>query len=98
MGHFSLVFALRNNKKAKDMSTILLYLMERFTKWAIQFVWTVFCEIIRIILLFACTMLQRIVMWVRISLSVPVAIFMMLITYFQECQVKRSLETNLNIR
>ena len=79
------------------METTIPYLLERLTKWAIQIIWTLICGIAGLFLQIIRDIIRKLFMWVRISLSVIVELIVMLISYLQDCIIKKTLQVNLNV-
>ena len=79
------------------METTIPYLLERLTKWAIQIIWTLICGIAGLFLQIIRDIIRKLFMWVRISLSVIVELIVMLISYLQDCIIRKTLQVNLNV-
>ena len=79
------------------METTIPYLLERLTKWAIRIIWTLICGIAGLFLQIIRDIIRKLFMWVRISLSVIVELIAMLISYLQDCIIRKTLQVNLNV-
>ena len=79
------------------METTIPYLLERLTKWAIQIIWTLICGIVSLFLQIIRSIIMKLFMWARISVSVIVELIAMLISYLQNCIIRKTLLVNLNI-
>ena len=79
------------------METTIPYLLERLTKWAIQIIWTLICGIACLFLQIIRDIIRKLFMWARISLSVIVELIAMLISYLQNCIIRKTLQVNLNV-
>ena len=79
------------------METTIPYLLERLTKWAIQIIWSLICGIAGLFLQIIRDIIRKLFMWVRISLSVIVELIAMLISYLQDCIIRKTLQVNLNV-
>ena len=79
------------------MEATIPYLLERLTKWAIQIIWTIICGIAGLFLQIIRDMIKKLFMWARISISVIVELIAMLISYLQDCIIRKTLQVNLNV-
>ena len=79
------------------METTIPYLLERLTKWTIQIIWTLICGIAGFFLQIIRDIIRKLFMWARISISVIVELIAMLISYLQDCIIRKTLQVNLNV-
>ena len=79
------------------MEATIPYLLERLTKWAIQIIWTLICGIAGFFLQIIRDIIRKLFMWARISISVIVELIAMLISYLQDCIIRKTLQVNLNV-
>ena len=79
------------------METTIPYLLERLTKWAIQIIWIIICGIASLFIQIIRDIIKKLFMWARISISVIVELIAMLISYLQDCIIRKTLQVNLNV-
>ena len=79
------------------MEATIPYLLERLTKWAIQIIWTLICGIVSLFLQIIRSIIKKLIMWARISVSVIVELIEMLIGYLQNYIIRKTLQVNHNI-
>ena len=77
------------------MEATIPYLLERLTKWAIQIIWTLICGIVSLFLQIIRSIIMKLFMWARISVSVIVELIAMLISYLQNCIIRKTLRVNI---
>ena len=77
------------------MEATIPYLLERLTKWAIQIIWTLICGIVSLVLQIIRSRIMKLFMWARISVSVIVELIAMLISYLQNCIIRKTLQVNI---
>ena len=77
------------------MEATIPYLLERLTKWAIQIIWTLICGIVSLFLQIIRSIIMKLFMWARISVSVIVELIAMLISYLQNCIIRKTLQVNI---
>ncbi len=95
-GQFPLIFA-SEIKKTKEYGSNYTLLLERLTKWAIQIIWTLICGIASLFLQIIRSIIKKLFMWARISVSVIVELIEMLISYLQNYIIRKTLQVNHNI-
>ena len=79
------------------MEATIPYLLERLTKWVIQIIWTLICGIASLFLQIIRSIIKKLFMWARISVSVIVELIEMLISYLQNYIIRKTLQVNHNI-